>query len=412
MRGDGATITIPSFLLIDSIYIELSCRHTCEQVLGIDQCVCPPYAGVLEYTIDLGDKTMKTFEKYLAIWVAACMGIGIVLSQTVPGIGVTIDSWQIQGISIPIGVCLFLMMYPALLNLQVLELRKLKSNPKPILLSLLSNWVIAPLLVALLARWFLRGNEQLMVAAILLGASPCTAMVLVWGKLAEGNQEQNALNTSLNTVTIIFFYVPLVSLLTGIQGIPIDRWQLAISAVVFIGLPFVLGIVSRRLLTRAKGEEWFKKTYRPMVEKIAIGALLMTLVVLFSLNGSVLLGNFDALLLMSVPLLLHFVIVVGYNLFITRALKLGYREAIITVIIGSSSHFEIAIATAVAIYGVGSYAALGTTMGLFWEVPIMLSLVFLGKVLRKRNFWSGESRRLRPARVLVGAVPVEVTDTD
>jgi len=213
-------------------------------------------------------------------------------------------------------------------------------------------------------------------------------MVLVWGRLANANQEQNVVNTSINTITIMLLYVPLVSLLTGIQGIPIDRVLLAISAFVFIGIPLVLGIISKRALIRLKGEAWFKDTYRPVVEKIAIGALLTTLVVLFSLNGDVLLNNFDALLLVSVPLLLGFVVVVSLNLAVTRWAGLEYREAITTVIIGSSSHFEIAIATAVALYGVGSYAALGTTMGLFWEVPIMLGLVSLGKALRKRGFWA------------------------
>jgi ACR3 family arsenite transporter len=330
---------------------------------------------------------MSTFEKYLAIWVALCMAAGIILSQTVPGISETIDSWQIRGISIPIGICLFLMMYPALLNLQVSELKKLRRNPKPILLSLFSNWLIAPAVAALLAKLFLKDNQQLMVAVILLGSSPCTAMVLVWGKLAEGNQEQNVVNTSLNTLTIMVLYAPMVVLLTGIQGIPIDRGLLAISVLVFIGLPLVLGIVSKRLLVQAKGETWFEDTYRPAVGKVAIAALLMTLVVLFALNGQVLLHHFDALLLVSAPLLLGFVIVVGYNLIVTRAFNLAYREAITTVIIGSSSHFEIAIATAVAIYGVGSMAALGTTMGLFWEVPVMLSLVYLGKALGKKGFW-------------------------
>ncbi len=151
---------------------------------------------------------MNKFEKYLVVWVALCMGIGILLSQTVPGVGETIDSWQVRGISIPIGICLFLMMYPALLNLQVSELKRLKDNPKPILLSLFSNWVVAPLVTVILANIFLRDHPQLMVAAILLGSSPCTAMVLVWGKLAGGNQEQNVINTSLNTLTIMVLYVP------------------------------------------------------------------------------------------------------------------------------------------------------------------------------------------------------------
>lgn len=332
---------------------------------------------------------MSRFERYLAIWVALCMVVGVVLSQTVPGISEAIDSWQIRGISIPIGICLFLMMYPALLNLQVSELRKLRNNRKPIILSLFSNWIIAPLVAAGLAYLFLRGNEQLIVAVILLGSSPCTAMVLVWGRLSEGNQEQNVINTSLNTVTIMVLYVPIVSFLTGIQNIPIDRLLLAISTFVFIGIPLILGIVSKRILVKAKGESWFENVYRPVVGRIAIGALLTTLVVLFSLNGQVLVENFDQLLLVSVPLVLGFIIVVGYNLLVTKAFGLEYREAITTVIIGSSSHFEIAIATAVAMYGVGSFAALGTTMGLFWEVPIMLGLVFVGKVLRRRGFWDG-----------------------
>jgi ACR3 family arsenite transporter len=351
---------------------------------------------------------MSKFEKYLALWVALCMAVGVLFSQTVPGISETIDSWQIHGISIPIGICLFLMMYPALLNLQLSELKKLKDNPRPILMTLFSNWIVAPLVAVLLANLFLRGNEQLIVAVILLGASPCTAMVLVWGKLAEGNQEQNVVNTSLNTITIMFLYVPLVSLLTGIQGIPIDRVLLAVSALVFIGLPLILGIVSKRLLIRAKGEKWFESVYRPVVGKVAIGALLMTLIVLFSLNGQVLIDHFDQLLLVSVPLLLGFVIVVSFNLLMTRIFGLAYREAIITVIIGSSSHFEIAIATAVAMYGVGSYATLGTTMGLFWEVPIMLGLVYLGKALMRRGFWTGEGIQVER----LAKVAAEATESD
>jgi len=337
---------------------------------------------------------VKTFEKFLAVWVVLCMAAGVLLSRTIPGLGEAIDSWQVHGISIPIGLCLFLMMYPALLNLQVAELKKLRRNPRPILLTLLSNWLVAPLLAAALARLFLRGHEQLTVAVILLGSSPCTAMVLVWGRLARGNQEQNVVNTSLNTLTIMALYVPVVGLLTGLQGIPVDRALLAISALVFVGLPLVLGVLSRRLLVRARGEAWFNNVYRHIVERVAMVALLTTLVVLFSLNGNVLLGNLNLLLLVSAPLLLHFVIVVGFNLLITRAAGLAYREAIITVLIGSSSHFEIAIATAVAMYGVGSMAALGTTMGLFWEVPIMLGLVAAGKALGKRGFWRGE--RYRP----------------
>ncbi|MBN2335637.1 ACR3 family arsenite efflux transporter [Candidatus Bathyarchaeota archaeon] len=338
----------------------------------------------------MGEKRAElgTFEKYLAFWVVACMAVGLTLSQFMPGLSQAINGWQIRGISVPIGICLFLMMYPALLNLRLEELRKLARNPKPILLTLFSNWIIAPIVTVVLANMFLAGHDQLIVSLILLGSSPCTAMVLVWGGLAEGNQEQNFITTSLNTVTIMVLYAPVVSLLTGVQNIPIDRIVLAMSVLVFIGLPIVLGYLSRKYVTQSKGEEWFQGVYRPVVGKVSMLALLSTLVVLFSLNGDVLLSNPDLMLLMSAPLVVGFFIVVGVNLLVTRFTGLAYREAIITVIIGSSSHFEIAIATAVSLYGLGSQAALGTTMGLFWEVPIMLSLVWLGKRLNERGFWA------------------------
>jgi len=331
------------------------------------------------------------FERYLPLWVAICMAIGIILALTVPGISETIDQLQIAGISIPIGICLFLMMYPAMLNVQAEELKKLGKNPKPIILTLFSNWIVAPLVGVALANIFLVGNQQLIVAIILLSSSPCTAMVLVWGYLAQGNQEQNIINTSLNTVTIMILYAPIVAILTGISSIPIDHWLLVVSVVVFIGAPLLLGIASKRVLTHWQGTEWFNEKYRPAVGKIGLLALLVTLVVLFSLNGKVMLENPDLLVLVSIPLLLGFVIVVGYNLFVTRLANLSYREGVITVIIGSSSHFEIAIATAISMYGVGSIAALGTTMGLFWEVPIMLGIVYLARHLQRKDFWKGES---------------------
>jgi len=332
-------------------------------------------------------RTISFFEKFLPLWVALCIFIGILFSIYIPGISQAINSFRIGQISLPIGICLFLMMYPAMLNLQVSELKKLGKNPKPIILTIISNWLIAPFVGLLMARIFLPGYEQLIVAVILLSSSPCTAMVLVWGWMAKGNQEQNVVNTSLNTITIIFGYAPMVTLLTGIQNIDVNWVLLLISTFIFIGFPLLFGIISKRLLKSYKGENWFNNIYRPMVGKISIAALLTTLVLLFSMNGKVLITNPGYLLLVSVPLLLGFVIVVSYNILITKLFKLKYREAVITVIIGSSSHFEIAIATAIAMFGIGSLAALGTTMGLFWEVPVMLSIVYLGRFLKKRGFW-------------------------
>ncbi|MBD3206953.1 hypothetical protein GF319_11515 [Candidatus Bathyarchaeota archaeon] len=339
------------------------------------------------------EKSLSNFEKYLALWVIVCMAVGLILSQTFPGISQALNNWQVRGISVPIGILLFFMMYPALLNLQLAELKKLMRNPKPIFLTILSNWLVAPVVTVFLARIFLSGYDQLIVSLILLGSSPCTAMVLVWGSLAKGNQEQNIINTTLNTVTIMFLYAPIVSLLTGIQNIPIDRGLLAISVLVFIGAPMLLGYLSKKYLSSRRGLDWFNGVYRPAVGKISIVALLSTLIVLFSLNGDVLINNPVLMIKVSVPLIIGFIIVVGYNLLVTRFAGLGYREGIITVIIGSSSHFEIAIATAIGLYGIGSQTALGTTMGLFWEVPIMLGLVYLGRWLGSRGFW-GETHEI------------------
>ena len=160
----------------------------------------------------------------------------------------------------------------------------------------------------------------------------------------------------------------------------------------------IFGIASKQILTKTKGKEWFDNKYRPVVGKISMVALLFTLIVLFAINGQVLIDNPLELLLVSAPLLIGFIIVVGLNLLITKLLRFGYKEGIITTIIGSSSHFEIAIATAIGLYGVGSMAALGTTMGLFWEVPIMLGLVYLGKFLNKRNFWKQKTKKVETVK--------------
>jgi len=335
------------------------------------------------------ERALGTFEKYLWLWVFLCMLVGICFSIYLPTVSGWLDQFKIGNVSIPIGICLFLMMYPALLNFQMKELKKLAKAPKPILLTLVSNWVIAPIITAGLAYYFLEGNNQLIIALILLGSSPCTAMVIVWGSMANGNQEQNVITTSINTITIMFLYAPVVILLTGVQGIMVDRYELFISVLVFIGLPMLAGFVSKYLLIRSKGKDWFENKYKTFVGKIAIVALLITLVVLFALNGKVLVNNPQEMLLVSVPLLIGFVLVVGFNILMTKLFMLKYKEAVITVLIGSSSHFEIAIATAIGLYGLGSQAALGTTMGLFWEVPIMLGLVYLAKYFHRKGFWKG-----------------------
>ncbi len=336
---------------------------------------------------------ISTFEKYLVVWIALCIIAGILLSQFVPGLAAAIDQVKIGTVSVPIGICLFLMMYPAVMNLRKEELMKLRKDPKPIIITLAMNWVVVPIIGTLLAGWLLAGEDQLIVAVILLHASPCTAMVLVWGYLAGGNQEQNIVNVSINTISIIILYAPVVGLMLSFQNfvfntaITVDWVGLILTAAVFIGLPIIAAYYTRKSLVKRKGETWFNDVFKNALGKVAIVALLMTLVILFALNGNTLIAYPDLLVKVSIPLLLSFAIVVSLNLLITKLARLKYREAIIVVLVGSSSHFEIAIATAVTLFSVGSIAALGTTMGLFWEVPVMLSLVYLGKWLGKKGFW-------------------------
>ena len=196
------------------------------------------------------ERSLGKFEKHLWLWVLLCMLVGIFFAQYFPGLSSVMNRWKIGNASIPTGVCLFFMMYPALLNFQISEVNKLLKAPKPIVLTLLSNWLIAPLVTAVLAYYFLEGHDQLIAALILLGSSPCTAMIIVWGSLAKGNQEQSAITTSINTLTIMFLYAPVVILLTGVQGIDIDKFELFMSVLVFIGIPMLTSLASRKILIK------------------------------------------------------------------------------------------------------------------------------------------------------------------
>ncbi|MGV9171438.1 MAG: arsenic resistance protein [Promethearchaeia archaeon] len=352
------------------------------------------------------EEGLGVFDKLLPLWIVICIIVGILLSQYVPGLSEAIESYQFAGMSIPIAIYLIVMMYPAMLNVKGSELKKVGKHPKPIILTLFSNWVVAPFVGLMTAIIFVPGNSQLVLAIILLHASPCTAMVLVWGWMAKGSQEQNVIITSINTVTIILLYVPMVMLLVFIANItlpkpiPLDSATLLVALSVFIGLPLIAGVLSKKYLTQAKGEKWFDHKFRPAVSKVAIVALLMTLLTIFSLNGQVLLRYPDVLLRVSVPVLVGVLTVLIYNVVITRIFKMRYRRAVITVVVGSSSHFEIAIAVAVAMYGIGSYAALGTTMGLFWEIPVMLSVVYFSRYLGRRGFWKGYEEAIDKGMVL------------
>ncbi len=338
----------------------------------------------MEYTAPpSNEESLGFFEKYLTLWIAICIVIGLLLGRFYPQFGQYVDSLKFAQISIPIGILLFLMMYPTVVGISLSDVKSATRFPKPMLITIIANWVIAPPLMTLYANYFLKGNPQFIAGAILLGLSPCTAMVLWWIKLAKGNLGQGLVNTAVNALLMIVLYGTEAAFYLGVSSIPVP-WDLILwSVILFIAVPVSLGALTRRILLPSKGTTWFEERFRPMLGKISIVALLMTLIVLFSLEGNLILTEPFTVALIAVPLLIHYVSMIAITYGAAYFANLDYGSAAPTVLIGASSHFEVAIAVATTLFGLGSGAALATVIGPLMEVPLMLSLVKL--LLRTRN---------------------------
>jgi len=323
------------------------------------------------------------WEKYLTLWIAICIVVGLLVGKFIPEFGQFMDSLKFVQLSIPIGILLFFMMYPTVVGIRFSDVKKAAQNPKPLLVTIFANWVIAPILMTVLANTFLAGNTGYIAGVILLGLSPCTAMVMWWMFLAKGDMAQGLINTAVNALLMLFLYAPLAGLYLGVSNIPVPWNLIAISVLVFIALPVAAGAISRRVIIQKKGEEWFKDRYNPAVGKVSIVALLLTLVVLFSFTGQTILDNPLLVGYIAVPNLIHYAVMITWTYLLGYFLGWKYETAIDTTIIGSSSHFEVAIAVATTLYGIGSGAALATVIGPLFEVPLMLSLVKLGLRTRK-----------------------------
>jgi ACR3 family arsenite transporter len=317
-------------------------------------------------------------EKYLTVWIGICIAIGLLLGRYLPSFGEYLDSLKFAQISIPIGICLFFMMYPTVLGIAFGDVKKAAGNPRPLMLTVFANWIIAPALMTLLANVFLAGHPDYIAGVILLGLSPCTAMVMWWMLLAKGDMAQGLINTAVNAVLMIILYAPMAAFYLGVSGIPVPWDLIAMSVLFFILLPVAAGAMTRRLLIPRKGLEWFNNVYREKVGKISFIALLITLIVLFSLQGNIILSNPLLVFYIAVPNLLHYAIMITWTYLAGYYLGWNYETCIDCTLIGSSSHFEVAIAVATTIYGIGSGAALATVIGPLFEVPLMLSLVRFG----------------------------------
>src|SRR4030043_2396625 len=329
------------------------------------------------------ERSLGVWEKYLTLWIAICIVVGLLVGRFLPAFGEFMDSLKFASLSIPIGVLLFFMMYPTVLGIRFSDVKMASRNPKPLLVTLIANWVVAPIIMTVYANVLLAGNPQYIAGVILLGLSPCTAMVMWWMFLAKGDMAQGLINTAVNALLMLLLYAPLAALYLGVSSIPVPWDLIAVSVLVFIALPVASGAISRKLILERNGEEWFSNKYQPIVGKVSIVALLTTLIVLFSFEGEIILNNPLLVAYLAAPNLLHYATMITWTYLLGYFLGWKYETAIDTTLIGSSSHFEVAIAVATTLYGIGSGAALATVIGPLMEVPLMLSVVKLGLRTRK-----------------------------
>jgi ACR3 family arsenite transporter len=329
-------------------------------------------------------RELGLFEKYLTLWIAICIVMGLLLGRFLPAFGQYLDSLKVAQLSIPIGICLFFMMYPTVVGIAFSDVKKAVRKPKPMLLTIIANWAVAPVIMTLYANLLVADPIQ-RAGIILLGMSPCTAMVMWWILLAKGDLAQGLINTAINALLMLILYAPQSAFYLGVSGIPVPWDLIAMSVFVFIALPVSLGAVSRKLLIDRKGKEWFDSTYLGFVRKISIIALLLTLVVMFSFQGEIILNDPFLVAYLAAPNLLHYFTMIALTYTVSWLSNWNYETSINTTLIGSSSHFEVAIAVATTLYGLGSGAALATVIGPLMEVPLMLVIVKFG--LRTKRYF-------------------------
>ncbi len=342
-------------------------------------------------------KPLSIFHRYLTLWVLLCMGAGTFLGWRFSGLAETLDSWSVYNVSIPVGILLFFMMYPIMVQIDFSRIVEAGKNPKPMALTLIINWAVKPFTMALFAWFFMNivfrnlvgsalGNEYF-AGMILLGIAPCTAMVLVWSYLAKANMGHTLVMVAINSLTMLVLYAPLGRLLLG-AAIPVPFMTIFLSVLFYVGLPLVAGMFSRYQLIKSKGEEWFETVFLRYLDRIAIIALLTTLVALFILQGQRIIETPIHVGLIAIPLIIQTLVIFAITYVAARMLGIVYEDAAPSAMIGASNHFEVAIATATVVFGLSHGAALATVVGVLIEVPIMLLLVRI--CLRSKKFFRSQ----------------------
>jgi len=330
-------------------------------------------------------KKIGFFEKYLTIWVAACILLGIGIGHFA-GDGMQIlSTMEIARVNIPVAILIWLMIYPMMLQIDFSSIRNVGKKPRGVILTVVINWLIKPFTMAFFAWIFFSKlysawidpalAGEYIAGAIILGAAPCTAMVFVWSYLTNGDPNYTLVQVSVNDLIILVAFVPIVGLLLGITVVTIPYDTLVASVVIFVVVPLVAGYATNRLLIRSRGEQWFQQQFLPRFKPVSIIALLVTLILLFAFQGSNIINNPLIILLAAIPLVLQTYFIFFLAWFAGRFLKLPHPVCAPAAMIGASNFFELAVAVAIALFGLESPAALVTVVGVLVEVPVMLSLV-------------------------------------
>ncbi len=332
-------------------------------------------------------KQIGFFEKYLTIWVALCIVGGILIGSFAGEAMQVLSKMEIYKVNIPIAILIWLMIYPMMLQIDFSSIKNVGKRPKGLILTIVVNWLIKPFTMAFFAWIFFTKiyaayispelAGEYIAGAILLGAAPCTAMVFVWSYLSDGDPTYTLVQVSVNDLIILVAFVPIVGLLLGITNVTIPYNTLIFSVVIYVVIPLVAGYLTSKTLIKKYGQEWFTTVFLPKLKPLSIIALLLTLILLFAFQGPNITKNPLIILLVAIPLVIQTYFIFFITWFSGRKLKLPYAICSPSAMIGASNFFELAVAVAIALFGLQSPAALVTVVGVLVEVPVMLSLVAL-----------------------------------
>lgn len=331
------------------------------------------------------EKKIAFFEKYLSLWVALCIAIGIFIGWLAGDTVELLSRWELYRVNIPIAILIWMMIYPMMLQIDISSIRKIGRKPKGIILTVIMNWMIKPFTMAFFAWIFFSKifsafidpamAGEYIAGAIILGAAPCTAMVFVWSYLTDGDPNYTLMQVSVNDLIILFAFVPIVGLLLGITDVAVPYETLVLSILIYVVIPLIAGLLTSSILIKRHGEKWFTQDFLPKFKPLSIIALLLTLILLFAFQGENILDNPFIILLIAIPLVLQTYFIFFITWFSGRKLKLSHQVCAPAAMIGASNFFELAVAVSIGLFGLDSPAALVCVVGVLVEVPVMLSLV-------------------------------------